>query len=65
MCINLEQMFESMYNFSSKKKGMYTMVESIKSNIIKNLEEVQDLEILRLVNAIIEESNRINKKRSS
>lgn len=41
------------------------MIESIKSNIIKNLEGVQDLEILRLVNAIIEESNRINKKRSS
>ena len=44
---------------------METVIENIKSNIIKNLREVENLEILKLVDAIIEESNRINKKRSS
>lgn len=40
-------------------------IEIIKNNIISNLETLEDVEILRLVNAIIEETNRINKKRSS
>lgn len=34
----------------------------LKNNIISNLETLEDVEILRLVNAIVEESNRINKK---
>lgn len=40
-------------------------VENIKNNIISNLEILKDMEILRLVNAIIEEANKINEKRSS
>lgn len=40
-------------------------IENIKNNIISNLELLEDIEILRLVNAIIEETNRINEKRSS
>lgn len=40
-------------------------IENIKNNIISNLEILEDIEILRLVNAIIEETNRINEKRSS
>lgn len=34
----------------------------LKNNIISNLELLEDIEILRLVNAIIEETNRINEK---
>lgn len=34
----------------------------LKNNIISNLETLEDVEILRLVNAIIEETNRINEK---
>lgn len=34
----------------------------LKNNIISNLETLEDIEILRLVNAIIEETNRINEK---
>ena len=34
----------------------------LKNNIISNLETLEDVEILRLVNAIIEEANRINEK---
>lgn len=34
----------------------------LKNNIISNLEILEDIEILRLVNAIIEEANRINGK---
>ena len=34
----------------------------LKNNIISNLETLENVEILRLVNAIIEESNRINEK---
>ncbi len=40
-------------------------IKNIKNNIISNLETLKDMEILRLVNAIIEEANKINKKRSS
>ncbi len=40
-------------------------IKNIKNNIISNLELLEDIEILRLVNAIIEETNRINEKRSS
>jgi hypothetical protein len=40
-------------------------IKNIKNNIISNLEILEDIEILRLVNAIIEETNRINEKRSS
>lgn len=40
-------------------------IKNIKNNIISNLELLKDMEILRLVNAIIEEANKINKKRSS
>ena len=40
-------------------------IENIKNNIISNLETLKDMEILRLVNAIIEEANKINEKRSS
>lgn len=40
-------------------------IKNIKNNIISNLELLEDIEILRLVNAIIEEANKINKKRSS
>ena len=32
----------------------------LKNNIISNLETLENVEILRLVNAIIEEANRIN-----
>lgn len=35
----------------------------LKNNIISNLETLEDVEILRLVNAIIEETNRINEKK--
>lgn len=35
----------------------------LKNNIISNLEILEDVEILRLVNAIIEETNRINEKK--
>ena len=35
----------------------------LKNNIISNLETLEDIEILRLVNAIIEETNRINEKK--
>ena len=35
----------------------------LKNNIISNLEILEDIEILRLVNAIVEESNRINEKK--
>lgn len=34
----------------------------LKNNIISNLETLENVEILRLVNAIIEETNRINEK---
>lgn len=34
----------------------------LKNNIISNLETLENVEILRLVNAIIEEANRINEK---
>jgi len=34
----------------------------LKNNIISNLETLENVEILRLVNAIIEEANRINGK---
>ena len=40
-------------------------IKNIKNNIRSNLELLEDIEILRLVNAIIEETNRINEKRSS
>lgn len=40
-------------------------IKNIKNNIISNLETLKDMEILRLVNAIIEEANKINEKRSS
>ena len=40
-------------------------IKNIKNNIISNLEILKDMEILRLVNAIIEEANKINGKRSS
>jgi hypothetical protein len=40
-------------------------IKNIKNNIISNLEILKDMEILRLVNAIIEEANKINEKRSS
>lgn len=40
-------------------------IKNIKNNIISNLELLEDMEILRLVNAIIEEANKINEKRSS
>ena len=40
-------------------------IKNIKNNIISNLELLEDIEILRLVNAIIEETNRINEKTSS
>ena len=36
----------------------------LKNNIISNLEILEDIEILRLVNAIVEESNRINEKKT-
>lgn len=35
----------------------------LKNNIISNLETLEDIEILRLVNAIVEEANRINEKK--
>lgn len=35
----------------------------LKNNIISNLEILEDIEILRLVNAIVEEANRINEKK--
>lgn len=35
----------------------------LKNNIISNLETLENVEILRLVNAIIEEANRINEKK--
>ena len=34
----------------------------LKNNIISNLETLEDVEILRLVNAIIKEANKINEK---
>ena len=34
----------------------------LKNNIISNLETLENVEILRLVNAIIDEANRINEK---
>lgn len=34
----------------------------LKNNMISNLETLENVEILRLVNAIIEEANRINEK---
>ena len=34
----------------------------LKNNIISNLEILEEIEILRLVNAIVEEANRINEK---
>lgn len=40
-------------------------IKNIKNNIISNLEILKDMEILRLVNAIIKEANKINEKRSS
>lgn len=36
----------------------------LKNNIISNLETLEDIEILRLVNAIVEEANRINEKKN-
>lgn len=36
----------------------------LKNNIISNLETLEDVEILRLVNAIIEEANRINENKN-
>lgn len=36
----------------------------LKNNIISNLETLENVEILRLVNAIIEEANRINEKKT-
>ena len=43
-------------------KELLEIQNKLKNNIISNLETLENVEILRLVNAIIEEANRINEK---